>query len=180
MKRLLEVCLAAAIIACGGDGGTSSANPPTGGGQNTGYSVDQKAFIDNRGNPPQFTIAFAPRRIETWFYNLGQLRAVVFDNGFFIKEDILGPSPDLKPTRLTPAQFNATMTQSDVEAILGRASCEQPTTLGRSQMVTLRYRAATDTPVNTVVLLDGKVASVTAGYAIRTDGSSSTDICSTQ
>ena len=165
----------------------------SGGGSTNGtLSSDQQAFVNARGLPPQFVILFAtetldpsgvrvplaaPRRIETWFYNLGQLRAAVFDNGFFINEDVLGPSAPLRPTPLSPAQFRPGQTRSEVEALLGIPSCEQSVDLGGEQLTALRYQASASNPVHAAVLSNGVIASVAAGFAIQPDGSASTAVC---
>lgn len=165
----------------------------SGGGGTTGpFSSDQQAFVNARGLPPQFVILFAtetldpagvrgplaaPRRLETWFYNLGQLRAALFDNGFFVKEDVLGPSAPLTPTPLSPAQFRPGLTRSEVEALLGLPSCEQSVALGGEQLVALRYQGSASTPVHSAVLSNGVIASVAAGFAIQPDGSASTAVC---
>jgi hypothetical protein len=164
----------------------------TSGGTNGTFSSDQQAFVNARGLPPQFVIMFAtetldasgirvplavPRRIETWFYHLGQLRAALFDNGFFVKEDVLGPSAPLTPTQLSPAQFRPGLTRSEVEALLGVPSCEQSVDLGGEQLIALRYQASASNPVYAAVLSNGVIASVAAGFAIQPDGSASTSIC---
>jgi hypothetical protein len=153
----------------------------------------QRAFAAARGLPEQFAIMFAtqtvdasggrislatPRRIESWMYNRGQLVVALFDNGFFVREEVTGPAAPLARTSLNPAQFQPGMTRTDVEAILGPPSCEESVTMGGVQLTALRYRATASEPVRSVTLAEGEISSVVAGFAIRNDGSTSTDPCS--
>jgi len=156
-------------------------------------SAAQRAFVAARGLPEQFSVMLAtetvdaegrsvpletPRRIESWVYNRGQLVAAVFDNGFFVREDVLGPAAPLARTSLNPGAFHAGMTRSEAEAVLGPPSCVETATVGGASVEVLRFRASGSEPVRSATFADGELTSVVAGFAVRTDGSSRTDPCS--
>jgi len=142
----------------------------------------QQNFIATRGNPDIFVLGFSSeridesgqvvyfdkiRRVETWFYNNGsQLSSAVFDNGFFVKESRKESVPSLVPTHLSPSQFTHCMSKSDVIALMGEPNFLMRENMGGRMYQYLRYDPAQNRPAATVVLENGLLVSVTAGFSI--------------
>jgi hypothetical protein len=179
----LSILLLSAACGGGGGGGSDSSSPAAA--SVTGNSTSQAQFLARRGNPDLFTLGFideelqngrpvavTPRRIETWMYNQEQATGVLFDNGYFVKEETYGPAQNLVPTNLSPTQFRPGMSKAEVVSFMGNPSCEQSFEMGGRTYTTMRYAPTTSRPVNSVVLENGVVTSVVAGYAVVAPGES--------
>jgi len=152
-------------------------------------SEDQKAFVTSRGNPEMFILGLISeqfdnenratylennniRRIEYWLYNRDQLTMVLFDNGHFVEETIVGDSIDeLQATHISPSQLSPCMDQTDIVALLGEPSCTQTEILAGRTYSYLRYNPSGDHPASTVVLENGVLTTVLAGYSFDMDSS---------
>jgi len=157
-----------------------------------GRSPDQERFIGARGYPHIFTIQFVteaisggqvtpltpPRRIETWVYNDANVVSAVFDNGFFISETRLGAHTSFQSTNLKPENFIMGMTEAQVTAVVGQPTCVDTMELPGTSMRFLRYAATADAPVTSVGLIDGKLASVSAGFMLGDRFDPGVNLCS--
>lgn len=157
-------------------------------------SQDQKAFIASRGNPHLFYILFASeevneagkivytgkvRRIEKWMYNIPSrgLVSVLFDNGYFVREDVVGPyAQALTPTYISPAFFTPCTTKNDVIKILGEPSCENQIRFGGRIITVLRYNPTDTLAANSVYFENDLVVQVEGGYSI-TSPRAGADLC---
>jgi len=155
-------------------------------------SSTQKSFIASRGNPDLFAIAFVSqeadstghpyysnkiRRIENWAYNTDKLTTVVFDNGFFMSETPHTIVADLQATPLSPSQFTHCMSREDILALIGEPSCTQTEIMGGSTYSYMRYNPTHATPAVTVVLENGVLITVMAGYSFVYPASNGADLC---
>jgi len=152
-------------------------------------SEDQKAFITSRGNPEMFILGLISeefdsanratylennniRRIEYWLYNRDQLTMALFDNGYFVEETTVGDSIDnLQATHISPSQLSPCMDQTDIVALLGEPSCIRTETLAGRTYSYLRYNPSGNHPASTVVLENGVLVTVLAGYSYDIDSS---------
>lgn len=159
----------------------------------TVLSEVQRQFIAARGNPRLFTISFlteavgaggtrqvaaAPRRIESWVYDRQGLVADLFDNGHFVAETSHGGSGITWPAaHVGPAQFSPCMSRTEVVALLGPPSCTLSGEYGGRSLQTLRYTPTVARPAVTLVLENGLLASVMAGYSYVAPEQTGTDLC---
>ncbi|MCX7823506.1 MAG: DUF4214 domain-containing protein [Syntrophobacterales bacterium] len=157
-------------------------------------SRDQQAFIASRGNPSLFTIVFTTeeadslgrpvysgrvRKVETWIYNNSSsgLKAILFDNGYFIEEKTVGPyAHNLVPTHLSPSLFTPCTTKEDVIRMLGEPTCTQQIQFGGRLITAMRYNPTTTLAASSVYLENDLVFQVEAGYALVSPRAGS-DLC---
>lgn len=181
-------------VACGGGGGGSDGGGTAAAGTTNGLSSSQQAFRTARGFPDMFTLGFVThtldgngfpvplatiRRVESWIYNRTNLTSALFDNGFFISETNWGPGdPSLRPTSLNPAQFLPQMTREDIVALLGEPTCAVDHTTAGTTLHIMRYAPTTTQPITSVVLADGQLNSVVAGFAVLPEGVTLANLCS--
>ncbi len=140
----------------------------------------QQSFIFARGNPDLFVVGFSSehldtngkvvysnkvRRVESWAYNGSRLVTTVFDNGHFVKETTLDAISSLEPTSLSPSQFTHCMNQSDVVALMGEPSCVMREVMGGQTYKYLRYNPTPNRVAANIVLENGLLISVSAGFA---------------
>ncbi len=140
----------------------------------------QQAFIANRGNPDFFVVGFSSedldanrkivysnkvRRIESWAYNGSALVTTVFDNGHFVKETRQAGLPSLEPTSLSPSQFTHCMNRNDIVTLMGEPSCVMREVMGGQTYQYLRYNPTPNRVAATVVLENGLLISVSAGFS---------------
>lgn len=200
MRRLLYVgtclllaCVLSMAVSCGGGGSDGSSSSGLGiAGNLTGASVAQRAFSAARGNPSLFTVGFItetldsdgrvvpldpPRRIESWGYSSGSFTSALFDNGYFVRENVLGAAPSIQPTNLNPAQFTQGMSRSAVVSAMGTPNCEETQQMAGRTYTYMRYNPTASTPAATAVLEDGVLSSVTAGFAMVDSSHTSADLC---
>ena len=158
----------------------------------SGSSSDQAKFIAARGYPHLFTLNFVtgvmsggkpvqlnpPRRIETWVYNDANVTSALFDNGFFIKQETLGAHTSLKSTNLKPEMFTLGMTEAQVIAVAGQPTCVDTIQMAGMSMRFLRYAATADSPVAAIGMIDGELASVSAGFLLGDRTDPGTNLCS--
>lgn len=159
-------------------------------------STTQQAFVGSRGNPLMFTLNFlaegiagngllvpmpSVRRIETWVYDRSGLVSDYFDNGHFVAEASHGGSGYTWPaTTLSPAQFTACMSRAEVVALMGEPSCTLTGSYGGRAYQYLRYKPTPTRTASTVVLENGVLVMVMAGYSFVMPTISGTDLCATQ
>ena len=152
-------------------------------------SAAQKAFIVARGNPDMFVLGFISeefdnenraayladgniRRIEYWYYNRDQLTMVLFDNGHFVKETAINDSVEsLQATHISPSQLSPCMDQNDIIMLLGEPSCIKTEILAGRTYNYLRYNPLGGHTAATVVLENGVLITVLAGYSYDIDSS---------
>lgn len=166
---------------------------PAGRDSRASLSPVQQQFIAARGNPRLFTLSFlgellddsgrqgvasAPRRLETWVFDRGGLVSSQFDNGHFVGETSHGGAGLAWPaTHLGPGQFSACMTRAHVVALMGEPSCTIEGAFGGRQLQYLRYRPTSTRSAATIVLENGVLSTVMAGYSFAAAGSTSADLC---
>ncbi|MDD2556748.1 MAG: hypothetical protein PHH87_00515 [Desulfuromonas sp.] len=141
----------------------------------------QQAFIANRGNPDFFVVGFSSehldrngkvaysnkvRRIESWVYSGAMLVTAIFDNGHFVEETSQAGVSRLEPTYLSPSQFTHCMNRNDVVALMGEPSCVMTEVMGGQTYQYLRYDPKPRRAAATVVLENGLLISVTAGFSL--------------
>ncbi|MBI5255739.1 MAG: hypothetical protein HY855_04515 [Burkholderiales bacterium] len=155
--------------------------PPASADSQAALSPVQQRFIASRGNPALFTLLFItqgfdaqrkpvalaePRRVETWVYNQTALVSDTFDSGHFVGETAHGePNPALKPTPWSPSRFGPCMTREDVVALVGEPACTVTEDYGARRYEYLKYPPSVRQPAATVVLENGVLNAVMAGYA---------------
>lgn len=195
------MCVPAGIGACTTDasgggtnyvGGGNTGGPAPDYGTLTGNSSDQAKFIAARGHPHLFTLGFVtetldgsgrivplspPKRIESWAYNDGSFTSALFENGYFMRQDTLGPHVTIQSTNLRPEAFSPGMSEAQVIAVMGQPSCVETMQYAGRALRYLRYRATSQSPVATASLENGVLVGVTAGYALKEASDTSNDIC---
>lgn len=158
----------------------------------TGNSEDQAKFIATRGYPHIFTLGFvtedlgsngvaaallSPRRVETWGYNGTKFTSALFDNGYFISERTWGDHANIQSTNLKPYQFTLGMTEAQVTALMGPASCIETLRIAGKSVRYLRYNPSTSSPAATVTIENGTLGAVTAGYAMVDSTQTTSSLC---
>lgn len=166
---------------------------PAGRDSRASLSPVQQRFIAARGSPRLFTLAFlgedldaagraaaasTPRRVETWLFGRGGLVASHFDNGHFVGETRHGGADPSGPaTHLGPGQFSACMTRAQVVSMLGEPSCALRGDFAGRSLEHLRYKPTATRSAATLVLENGVLVGVMAGYSFATAGVDSTELC---
>jgi len=169
--------------------------PPPGRDTRLSLSEVQRQFIAARGNPRLFTVSFlteavgagglrqvaaAPRRIESWVYDRQGLVSDLFDNGHFVAETSHGGNGITWPaTHVGPGQFSACMTRADVVALMGSPSCTLAGEFGGRSVQTLRYSPTTARAPVTLVLENGLLVSVMAGFSYVAPENAGANLCTT-
>ncbi len=119
------------------------------------------------------------RRIESWYYNSqGVWSSALFDNGFFVKETSFGTPVTLQATHISPSQFTHCMSSEDIIALMGEPSCSDSEQIAGSTYTYMRYNPNAGAPAATVVLENGVLVTVVAGFSYTLSESATADLCS--
>jgi hypothetical protein len=141
-------------------------------------SATQERFIEVRGEPNVFTVAFTshhvaadgavtpldpPRRAELWEWVGTDPRRTVFDAGFFVAEGVPQVQSALPPPPLSPRDLHGAMGPSDVEALLGPGQTRSDHLQSAGDVTTLRYHDAT--VPSSFVFSGGTLVGAVVGFA---------------
>lgn len=147
----------------------------------TALSSIQQRFLTTRGNPDIFMVGFSSeeldsngqvvfseniRRIDSWVYNNTEMATIVFDSGHFVKETTREAVSPLLATTFSPSQFTYCMTKEDIVALMGQPSCILNEEMGGRSYEYLRYNPTQDRAAAMVVLENGLLTNVTAGFTL--------------
>jgi len=147
-----------------------------------GTSATQGRFVEARGVPQLYAIAFAdeeiapdgtqralsqPRRVESWIWVGGPTRRATFDSGFFVGEEEISTTLTTAPTpSVGPLDFHYGMGPADVAALVGDGLVEETADLGGAELRVLRREGAAGTSPMSFGFLDGRLTAVAVGFAM--------------